>query len=135
MHYAVPKMLHQAGMLERFYTDAYIGDKPILERALRFIPNKNMPLMLKKFLMRKEPDIPANKVVSFDIFGIHFLMKMRRLTNVERAYHYFANKMKQFNELIISRGLGDSNVVFGFDGASLELFLYAKKRGLVCMLE
>jgi hypothetical protein len=33
MHYAVPRIFHEAGILERLYTDSYVGNKPWLARA------------------------------------------------------------------------------------------------------
>jgi hypothetical protein len=40
-HYAVPRLLFEAGLLERFFTDSYSGNKPWQEVVLRNVPAGN----------------------------------------------------------------------------------------------
>jgi hypothetical protein len=58
MHYALPLIFHEAGMLQRFYTDAYIGNKPWLERALGMVPAPLRSPGASRLLDRKEERIP-----------------------------------------------------------------------------
>ncbi len=135
MHYAVPKMLHQAGLLGRFYTDVYAGNKPLLQKVISIIPEKRRPRSVKKLIGRCDAEIPSDKVFSFDIFGFATAFQVKRHKTVGQSYDHLARSAKRFNELIISRGLEHCNMVFGFDGASRELFNYARGRGILCVLE
>lgn len=136
-HYAIPRMLHQAGMLERFYTDAYIGNKPWLERFISLISYSGLGLRgFKELLGRKEPEIPSDKVISFDLFGLWYWWKhQKKVQNSAIQVEFFAEVGRRFDELIIARGLSNVNVVYGFNGASLELFRHAKERECRCVFE
>ncbi len=134
-HYAVPRILHQAGILERFFTDSYIGNKPWLEAALRAVPGPVRPRAVERWLGRKEPAIPPEKVTSFELFGLRYARARARARNRRELVQVFAEHARRFNELVLAHGLGDADAVWGFNGASLELFRWAKGRGLRCILE
>ncbi len=133
MHYAVPRILHQAGMLERFYTDIYLGNKPVLLRVLERLPLgfKN----LNKLTGRADGSIPPEKVISFDLLGIIYWWKQKRAKNIQELHHVFAEGGRRFCERIIKSGTGRPDIIYGFQSASLELFKYAKERGIKCILE
>ncbi len=133
MHYAVPRILHEAGILERFYTDIYLGNKPVLLRILERLPSgyKN----LNKLKGRSDDSIPPEKVISFDLFGVIYWWKQKRAKNIQELHHVFAEGGKRFCERIIKSGIGKPDIIYGFQSASLELFKYAKEKGIKCVLE
>ncbi|MEM5810048.1 MAG: glycosyltransferase family 4 protein [Candidatus Aenigmatarchaeota archaeon] len=132
MHYAVPRMLCEEGMLERLYTDVYLGNKPLLEFLIRHFHFKTKNL--EKFLGRKNGDIPPEKVVSFDWLGFWYWWRQRKAKGAE-LWRVFADGGKAFNQAIIKRGLPSADIIYGFQSASLELFEYAKTKGMKCILE
>ena len=135
MHYAVPRIFHEAGLLERFYTDSYIGDKPLLGRALRLIPPGLRPAAVSRLMGRADPCIPPEKVVSFDLLGLRGLWAQRRASDAAELGRVFAHAGKHFCEAVIAARPPEAECVWGFGGAALELFRWAKPRGMRCILE
>ena len=135
MHYAVPRIFHEAGMLERLFTDSYVGNKPWLEAGLKAVPAAIRPRGVERWLGRREPAIPPEKVTSFEILGLRYARARARARDSLERSHVLAAFAERFNERIIRHGLGDADTVWGFNGAALELFRWAKARGLGCILE
>ena len=135
MHYAVPRLLYEAGLLERFFTDSYIGNKPWLESILRCVPERRAPRGLLRWLGRKDAVLPANKVSSFEALGLWYVWACRRAkTNIGKEA-VFREAAKRFSAAILRTGLGEAPIVWGFNNASLELFQAARAQGRQCILE
>lgn len=134
-HYAVPRLLYESGVLERFFTDSYIGNKPWLEKLLKAVPTSIRPAGGQRLLGRKDAVLPANKVTSFDWFGLWFVLALRKADQEGTFDATYREGALYFADKIIQHGLAGCNVLYGFNGASLELFKYAKKRGIHCILD
>ena len=133
-HYAVPRILAKAGRLGTFFTDIYVGNKrwwPSLERA---IPARIAPSAFARVCGRRCDEIPAHQVVSFDLFGARALSRHRSRRTRAALYTSYAEVNREFCIRVISRGLhGDA--IYGCNGASLEMFEFARAHGLKCILE
>jgi len=134
-HYAVPRALHEEGILERFYTDGYSGNKPILRAVASFVDRFYPTDFVKRWLARSEPALPQSKVTSFEHLGLAYSYARRSASDSVSLSRTFAKYGKAFNEAVLHYGLGDANLVFGFNGASLELFEFSKKLGKRCVLD
>src|SRR5918994_2027868 len=78
MHYAVPRIFHEAGLLERLYTDSYVGNKPWLQQVLGSMPAPLRSGVAGRLLGRTDDRIPPAKVTSFDTFGVRYASAQRR---------------------------------------------------------
>jgi len=134
-HYAVPRLLQEAGHLERFFTDGYIGNKLWLETMLNIFPVTKSPALIQRLLGRKEDAIPAKKVTSFDWLGLWYARALRSATQAGSLEDIYREGARRFAENIRKHGLGDGNVLWGCNCASLELFEYAKRCGIHCILD
>ena len=134
-HYAVPRLLYEAGLLERFYTDSYVGNKPWLETALKSIPAQVRPSGVQRWLGRCDPVLPPEKVGSFECFGLWYAWALSRAQAGSQREGICVNAAKYFNRCILKGGFADSNIVWGFNGAALELFQAAKEQKILCVLE
>jgi len=134
-HYALPKLLHRSGMLGCFYTDLYVNPASFLFRLLQKIPPKLRPRWMEHVLGRSDKELPAWKVVSFDAFGLWYQWKVRRVRDSEALSRVYVRTNRSFNHHIIRKGLNGADVIYGYDGAALELFQYAKERAIPCILE
>lgn len=134
-HYAVPSLFHNAGILEHFYTDAYIGDKIWLKYLVRLLTKLPHPKALERFLGRAEAELPKEKTTSFDIFGIQYAWKLwRAKTKTDRtSVHLWVGK--KFCEKVIYSGLKGANAICAFNSAAREVFQFAKEKGRKCILE
>lgn len=134
-HYAVPRILHEAGMLERLFTDSYIGNKPWLRAALRAVPRQLRGRPLERWLGRVNSVIPADKVTSFDWLGLSFAHRRGRVSTVSERSRIVVEVARAFNRRVVQSKFGDADTVWGFNGACLEVFAAAKEQGLRCIVE
>ncbi len=134
-HYAVPKLLHESGMLARFYTDLYARDAQWAVRLLAVMPRGLRPKAVERYLARSEKQLPSDKVISFDAFGLRYVWRLRRARDVRARNRVYAEGARSFNRMTIQHGLSNADVLYGFNSASLELFEYAKDQGISCILE
>jgi glycosyltransferase involved in cell wall biosynthesis len=134
-HYALPKLLHRSGMLGCFYTDLYVNPASFLVRLLRQIPPKLRPRWMDRVLGRSDSELPACKVISFDAFGLWYQWQVWRARDSEALSRVYVRTNQSFNHRIIRKGLNGADVIYGYDGAALELFQYAKERAIPCILE
>lgn len=132
-HYAVPRILHEAGLLQAFYTDLYSG-AGWPARLVRSLPEPLRPGPLKR-LAGRTADIPPGHVRQFPWLGI-----TRRLRNFgrntaagTRQAQLAANR--RFGRLVADAGLGAANAVYVFNGAGLEILEAARERGLHTILD
>ena len=133
-HYQEPILFHQWGILSTFYTDFYAGDN-FINRILRS-PQvySRLPKSLKKMLDRYSPELKGAKIVDFPFFGIEYVNALKN-SSFEDLYDIYISIAQKFNRKIICRKLTNSNVVYGFNTASLEVFTVAKSQGIKCFLD
>ncbi|MCB1805584.1 MAG: glycosyltransferase family 4 protein, partial [Candidatus Competibacteraceae bacterium] len=134
-HYAVPRLLYEAGLLECFYTDSYIGNKPWLEAVLKMIPKSVRSRGVQRWLGRRDAVLPADKVKSFEALGLWYVWALSRARNNLQQQIVYKKAAERFSHHILASGIGDAHIVWGFNGASLEIFEQAKVQGITCILE
>jgi glycosyltransferase involved in cell wall biosynthesis len=136
MHYAVPELLHRAGVLEQLFTDAYSGKGSWLAQVVRFIPHQFQVGAVKRLVLRKA-NLPGHKVTAYNGSGLAWLAehawRQRTKSSLAEFYHRQSN---EFGQKIISSGqLQGASTIYGFIGSSLTLFKYGKRSGLYCICE
>jgi len=137
-HYAIPVILNKAGLLEKFYTDSYIGNKPVLEKILKISLKLLKKDFIKKWLTRKHEAINSDKVKSNEILGIKYAIerkKARSYADLEKVFVEFNSKFCKWliNELEKEKKLPDA--FYGFNDAFYELFGYLKRKNIITILE
>lgn len=133
-HYQEPLLLHEWGILEKLYTDFYAGNSPVVSLLRQPGIFNKLPNTFKKALDRYEPGLNQAKIINFPKFGYQYAQKLRNAKGEELS-SIFIWASQEFSRKILERGLGDANVIYGFNGASLELFQYAKQKGIKCILD
>jgi len=139
MHYAVPAVLQRAGMLAKFYTDAYVGrGSPwhILAQISPLIPEKWRPAAWQRIQARREDSLPAGKVRAFNLFGLAFARAHPKVSGLGELEKLHLEYGRRFCDLILRHnGLDRANGIYGFPWSCLPLFQRAKQRGMKCILE
>jgi glycosyltransferase involved in cell wall biosynthesis len=133
MYYGVPKILHRIGMLEQLHTDFYVAKWP-----WHLLYSNTFSALLPKpakILSARKTNLPPDKVTAFQAFGIQYIYRLIRSRNATDTWRINLWAGKKFNELIIKRGIGQCNCIYGFKGASLNLFEPAAKLGIKRVLE
>lgn len=135
MHFAVPQILASAGLLQKLYTDVYLGNKAWIERLISIMPEVQRSALVQQLSGRFEDRIPRDRIVSFDLLGLWYYYMRRRLPAASEPAMLFARMNRLFGDRVVRRGFDGSDIVWGFNGASLEIFQHARKQGIKCILE
>jgi len=133
MHYAIPRMLYQAGVLKHFYTDiCAVKGWP---RLLGVIPGTLQSAGMKRLLGRIPKEVPAKNITAFTSFGFEYQRRRAsssKPTDVTRT-HLWAGK--RFCQLVLADGLHGVDGVYTFNSAGLELLSEARRQGLYTVME
>lgn len=133
MHYAVPRLLHASGRLERLYTDIYAGQA--WSRLPGILPEKWRPSGLQRLLGRQDGRLPAKLIKSYPLFGLVYYARRNRAENPEVANNVHLWAGKCFGERVVRDGFGKAGAVYAFNTAALEILRAARKRGMFTALE
>ena len=119
MHYAVPVIFHQAGMLQRFYTDFYAG--PLFRSSLgKKAVLKSM--VLQAASERFHPDLPCNKVKKHNFIGYaYFLGKVLANGNIQRNFQIDLFISNLLCRSVRKYDLEMANIIYSFLGEGLHL--------------
>ena len=121
MHYAVPALLAQAGMLEVFYTDIHAGDWPV-QLGLSWWPKPMRPKSVQRLLGRRLPSILAHTTRTVPFAAIHSLM-----TNSDIE--------PPMRRALIRDGFGAANALYTLSNGDIEVVREARKAGLFVVHE
>jgi len=134
-HYLVPRVLHKHGLLEHFYTDSYFGNKGWLKGPLRKLAQITKHPALLRYLSREAVELPPDKVTSLETLGWQYFLRKLTLPPGVMPVDLYGWIGAKFGKEVARRGFGGAFAVFGFDGASVELFEAARAAGLKCILD
>lgn len=132
-HYAIPRMLDNAGMLERFYTDICAAKG--WPRLLGAAPERLRPPELRRLLSRVPHGVSPDRISTFDMFAVDYARRLRRARTAGEQSDTFLWAAKRFNRRVLERGFGQASGVYTFNGAGLEILRGAVERGLETVME
>ncbi len=133
MHYAVPRLLAKAGVLERLYTDICAAKG--WPRLLRGIPEFWCPGPLKRLRDRIPEGVPRERITSFTMFGLRYAKRLKMARNEgERTAAYLWGG-KTFTSLILEEGISNADGIYVFRSAGLELLEHARREGKKAFME
>jgi len=132
--YAVPTVLHGAGLLECLCTDV-CASLPALRLVDRLVPRSVRPAGLERLLGRKPAAVPDAKIVCFPWFAATSVWRRSRRRGPGDLLRFYAWDNRRFCDLVVRHGFGRANAVYGYNGASLEILKRAREEGLATVLE
>ena len=133
-NYAVLRILHAAGMLERAHTDLVaVKGWPAVVR--RLTPKRWRNAAMVRMLARVPDGVPPSKITHWPGFAIEYARRLRAATSRTglTSIHLWAGH--EFCRRIIGYGLGEVSTVYAFNSAGLELLQHAREKGLFCVME
>src|SRR5271166_1845648 len=133
MHYAIPRMLNDAGMLEHLYTDIVVNKG--WPRLLTWVPKRIRPLALAQLAGRVPQGIPAQRITAFPRFALDYWRRKRRNRSAAEENTTYLWAGKKFCKLVVSQGFAGATGVFVFDSVGLEILEAAKRLGLRTITE
>ncbi len=133
-HYAIPRILDQAGLLERFVTDIHANSR-IVRMVRRCVPSRFQPGGLRRLAGRMITNVAPEKIRDFAWFGISRILKSRTARTTAQQYAAWIRDNREFGNAVCRMGFGQADTVYVFNGAGLEIMSLAKQGGLRCILE
>ncbi len=134
MHYAVPRILAERGLLHCLFTDLLANTWPL--SPVRRLPRCLRPGFLKKLSRRVPQGIDNGLARAFPLFGLRYAIRLRkaRCPAEATAVHLWAGRT--FTSLVKAHARwSDVDSVYGFNSAALELLVEARRRGKRAVLE
>ena len=133
MHYAVPRVLSRMGLLEHCFLDicANIG----WTRSLSMIPSICRPASLRRLLGRVPKDVPRQQITAFAQFGLNYQLRLQCAHSPEAISRAHLWAGKTFGKLVSQESWYDTDVVYAFCDAALEILKTARQRGITSVLE
>ena len=133
MHYAVPRLLHEAGRLEHLYTDSCaVKGWP---RTLKLLPPSLRTARMDRLLDRAPLGVPRSRITAFTAFGCEYARRLTRAATPSDTTAALLWAGRTFCKKIIARWLGEAATVYTFNNAGLELLQHAGKCGRVAVME
>jgi glycosyltransferase involved in cell wall biosynthesis len=133
MHYAVPRILHRTGLLERLYIDVCATKG--WPRLLQLLPARLRPVRLRRLMNRVPVGISARQITAFTGFGVEYARRIARAQNTDERNAAFLWSGREFGRRVIGRGFGKAGAVYVFNSAGLEILQEARHRGLKGIME
>jgi glycosyltransferase involved in cell wall biosynthesis len=133
-HYQEPLLFYRWGILDKLYTDFYSGHSVLANLLRHPIIYKHLPNLLQKGLDRYEPGLENANVIHFPLLAYQALQALKKAP-IEEAGKIYVWGGKELCQRFINSGLGNANIIYGFNSTSLELFEYAQQHGLRCILD
>lgn len=133
-HYQEPTILHQEKILSTLYTDFYFY-QPILNKLLKkHYIYKYIPDTIKKAIERYDSGLKDARIIHFPYLAYKYKKALATTKSQDLAVIYLETG-KVFCKKIIKKGFKNADIIYGFNGASLELFQEAKKQNIFCILD
>jgi glycosyltransferase involved in cell wall biosynthesis len=133
MHYAVPRILHRADRLERFYTDFYASEALIW--LLSSVPKRVRSVLISRALGRIAHDLPQERIRPYPLLGLEYYVRRALARDPGIRSEVFLWAGRRFGELVTRDGFGNAGAVYAFNTAAQEIFRAAKQQGLITVLE
>lgn len=130
MHYAVPRILHSAGLLERLFTD--LATPAGIQRLQ---PIGDLVPLMSRLLSRHPQGIPAGRITQFPALGLSSALAARMVHSEAGRLRFWMAAGRRFCSAIVAEGFGQATAVYGFNSAALEMLQAARARGLFPIVE
>lgn len=124
-HYAIPRILEAAGILEAFYTDS--NSAVGVGRVLRSIPIARRLSAVKRLIERFPAGVPAHKIRQTDRLCFRHLVSTYQSGNGEPAY---VGDDLLFDRVVSRWGFGNGTVLYAMQKHGTRLLKRARRCGL-----
>jgi glycosyltransferase involved in cell wall biosynthesis len=133
-HYLVPRALHNAGLLECFFTDASAGP-PFCRSLCSLLPEAARPRAVTRLMDREPPGVPRSRIRSFPVFAMRRAWLGRRAVTPSQRLQAYAKWNRAFGELVCKSWPDAADAAYGFNSAALEILRHARSRQARCILD
>lgn len=129
-HFLAARALHRKGMLAALVTDWYAPLPPALARGV-----KKLNPALARALGAHAPELPRERVVALNGFGLYSRWHLRRAERVGNLMPAMARDDERFARRVARLRLPDHQVFLGFSYAAMEALQAAQSRGALTVVD
>ena len=133
MHYAVPRILAEHGLLARFYTDICATDG--WPRLVNLAPTRLLPAAVRRLVGRVPRGVPQELTTTFPTFGARSAAWRMTIRDVRQETAHAIWAGSRFSRIVARQEFRDAAGVYGFSGYALELMQVARVAGLWAAVE
>jgi glycosyltransferase involved in cell wall biosynthesis len=136
-HYLEALALHRRGLLAYLYTDFYFNSQSVLGSCVSRwggLPEWLTPAIVKRSMGRVDASLPISMVRHFDAFGA-FVAILDRLLPESMCLLRHILVGSTFSRIVAQSCDPNLSCIHAFNTEALELFRWAKPRGIRCILE
>ncbi len=133
MHYAVPRILAEHGLLARFYTDICATDG--WPRLVNLAPTRLLPAAVRRLVGRVPRGVPQELTTTFPAFGARSAAWRMTIRDVRQETAHAIWAGSRFSRIVARQEFRDAAGVYGFSGDALELMQVARVAGLWAAVE
>jgi glycosyltransferase involved in cell wall biosynthesis len=135
MRYAVPRIFHEAQLLERFYTDALATQG--WPRLLCMIPRALQPPPFRRLAARgtEIASLPRRRVRAFPLLGVRYALQRHWAHDPNAMARVHFAVADEFSRRLLKCGLGNLTHLYCFDTASLEVMRAVNQKGIRVVME
>lgn len=133
MHYAVPRMAHARGRLERLYTDICAAKG--WPRLLGALPPSQTPAPLRRLAGRMPTGIPPEKIATFDMMGLFSVLRRMRSRSRSAETAEMVRLAESFSRRVAAQGFGGAEGFYGIAAECVEQIEAARRRGMWTVVE
>ena len=138
MHYAVPVLLHRAGLLAHFFTDAYAGAGSAWRRwqsVAALVPPPAQPKVLQRLLGRRHDGLPAARLTACNWLGLRFGLALCRAGDLPARRRIWQRYADEFCRLVVRDGSFQGDAIYASPGLAVPLFEHGARQGMFNILE
>jgi glycosyltransferase involved in cell wall biosynthesis len=136
--YAVPVLLHRAGILAHLYTDTYVGPGSawqVLTKIAPMIPGSWQSASFKRLLTRREDSLPGAKVTAFNLIGYQLARNLRKTRDLKAKFDLDKKYWARFCRQMLRHADFQGEAVYAFNAGAGWLFEATRPKGLKCLHE
>ncbi len=137
MHYAVPVVLHRAGLLHHVFTDAYAGEGSWLRPIIQHLPAQLARRGALRRLAQRQAAIPAERVTAYNLLGLRYTLALMRcnVSGSDATRIHLGYGKAFLHKILASEVLPRATMAYGFTGTCLELLRGVEGTGMLTVVE
>ncbi len=132
-HYAIPRMLNDAGMLSRFHTD--ICATKGWPRLLKAVPPPLRPAGLRSLMGRIPSGVPSDLIETHGRFGLDYARRLVRARGQNEIAEVYLWAGHAFASQVAAQRFAGASGVYTFNNGGLEILRTAGAEGLQTVME
>jgi glycosyltransferase involved in cell wall biosynthesis len=133
MHYAVPRIIHEGGMLQSFFTDVSALHKPF--SLLDKIPRRFRSGSLNRLISRRPEGLPKERVHAAPLLGFEYSRRQSAARTAQETVNTYIWMGKRFGETVLKRAGEEWNAAYVFNSAGSAILDSCRRNGKFGILE